>query len=407
MQMLKSLYPITQETSTVPTLRTTIDEEAPQVEVVVTEEYDIPPDPATIDISIADITPVEVQPNTEADEVQTNTESCCVFYQIPVRTTGWCGLPVEERPDFTSVWNRAEVYSALIPTYFFFLAIIFTCSYYLADEETRCEVEWMRPPGKDTRDTLLTTLGISTLVVVFCTYPLGLLVWYGGVSVAFTRKVTHVVFISFLPAIAIYTNQQNEGLARDMFIAMVWQSLSSTLLGAIIFSKVVRKYVPVLRVAFSCIDRPEDRPFSLTWLNLQMVGMTIVEIPMVQWMLSNDKGLLIWIPFLSVALGDGLAEPVGRLWGKHKYTVRALFTTKKYTRSFEGSACVFFWTTVAVAIGTPEMNAIQGFLCFLTIPIANTVMEAVSPHSFDNHFMWAITWFLLWIIFDVIQYDFM
>ena len=63
-------------------------------------------------------------------------------------------------------------------------------------------------------------------------------------------------------------------------------------------------------------------------------------------MLSNDKGLLIWIPFLSVGLGDGLAEPVGRIWGKHKYKVRAMCTSKRYTRSLEGSAVVFFWTAV-------------------------------------------------------------
>ena len=369
---------------TVTSVKTNTDKEAVQESVV-----DIP------------------EPSIDIVVKPTNTESCCVFYQCEVRTTGWCGLPVEERPDFTTCWNKAEAYSVAIPSFFFFLMVIFTSGYYIACEKGCDGIDWMRPPDTDTRITLLTTLGISTLVVVVCTYPLGLLVWYGGVSVAFTRKVTHIVFISFLPAIAIYTNKQNEGLARDMFIAMVWQSFSSTLLGAIIFSKVVRKYVPLLRVAFSCIDRPEDRPLSLTWLNLQMVGMTMIEIPMVQWMLSNDKGLLIWIPFLSVALGDGLAEPVGRLWGNHKYTARALFTTKKYTRSLEGSACVFFWTTVAVAIGTPEMNAIQGFLCFLTIPAANTIMEAVSPHSFDNHFMWGITWFLLWIIFDVIQYDFM
>jgi hypothetical protein len=389
-------------------VRTATDEDATVEDVVVVDNI------APINIVISDeirngpwtdITIDVVPNNTQTDATQPNTESCCVYYQWPVRTTGWCGLPVEDRPDFSTVWNKAEAYSAAIPIFFLCLVLIFTTVYYVIDEETQLTLSWMRPPDTDTLTTLITTLCVSTLIVVFCTYPLGLLTWYGGVSVAITRKVTHVVFISFLPAIAVYTNKQNEGLARDMFIAMVWQSLSSTLMSAIIFSKVARKYVPFLRVAFSSIDRSDDRPFSLTWLNLQMVGMTMVQIPMVQWMLSNNKGLLIWIPFLSVALGDGLAEPVGKIWGKHKYTVRALFTSKKYTRSFEGSACVFFWTTVAVAIGTPEMNAIQAFLCFLTIPIANTVMEAVSPHSFDNHFMWGSTWLLMWIIFDVIPYD--
>ena len=200
----------------------------------------------------------------------------------------------------------------------------------------------------------------------------------------------------------VLLNPQGEGLARDMFLAMVWQSLGNTLLLAVIFGKACRKNVPVLRIAFAGIERSDDRPHALTWFILQMVGQTMVQIPMIQWMLSNDKGLLIWIPFLSVGLGDGLAEPVGRIWGKHKYKVRAMCTSKRYTRSFEGSAVVFFWTAVAVAIGTPEMTALQAVLSFLTIPLANTIMEAVSPHTFDNHFMWAVTWLLLWIIFDVI-----
>ena len=93
------------------------------------------------------------------------------------------------------------------------------------------------------------------------------------------------------------------------------------------------------------------------------------------------------------------------MWGKHKYSVRAMCTEKRYTRSLEGSAGVFFWTAVAVAIALPEMNAPQAVLCFLTIPLANAIMEAVSPHTSDNHFMWGVTWLLLWIIFDVIPYD--
>merc|ERR1719384_1097131 len=108
---------------------------------------------------------------------------------------------------------------------------------------------------------------------------------------------------------------------------------------------------------------------------------------MIQWMLAEKKGLLIFIPFLSVAFGDGLAEPVGRLWGKHKYEVTAIGTNKKYTRSYEGSACVFFFTLLAVLIGLPEMNVLQAILCILTIPLANTITEAKAPHTFDNHMM--------------------
>ena len=284
---------------------------------------------------------VKIQAAADQQPVQPSTESCCVCFQWPVLQTGWCGLPVEanpnptpnpnpnpnanptltltrcglpveERPDLSTIWDRAEVYSLAIPAFFFCLGLVFTTSYFAVDEATQSTLSWMRPPDMATFTTLLTTFAATGLLLLLGMYPIGLLAWYGGVSVAITRKITHVIFISLLPLTVIFLNEQGEGLARDMFLAMVWQSLSSTLLLAIMFSKASRKYVPVLRVAFAGIERSEDRPHALTWFSLQMVGQTMVQIPMIQWMQSNDKGLLIWIPFLSVGLGDGLAEPVGR-----------------------------------------------------------------------------------------------
>ena len=358
-----------------------------------------------IKMTVLTVAEVGVTVEIEAATVQVqqpSTESCCVYFQWPVRQTGWCGLPVEERPDLSTIWDRAEAYSLAIPAFFFCLGAVFTTIYFAADEALQSTLSWMRPPDMDTFLTLLTTFAATALLLVLGMYPIGLLTWYGGVSVAITRKISHIIFITLLPLTVVYLNEQEEGLARDMYLAMVWQSLSSTLLLAILFSKASRKYVPLLRIAFAGIERSDDRPHALTWFSLQMVGQTLVQIPMIQWMLQDERGLLIWIPFLSVGLGDGLAEPVGRIWGKHKYKVRALCSSKRYTRSFEGSAVVFFWTAVAVAIGTPDMTSLQAVFCFLTIPLANTIMEAISPHTFDNHFMWAVTWLLLWIIFDVI-----
>jgi len=93
------------------------------------------------------------------------------------------------------------------------------------------------------------------------------------------------------------------------------------------------------------------------------------------------------------------------MFGKHKYQARALFTDKKFTRSYEGSATVFFFALVAVFIASPQMNWAQLVLCILTIPIANTLAEAWSPHTMDNHMMLGITWLLLWLIFDVLPLE--
>ena len=81
---------------------------------------------------------------------QPSTESCCVYFQWPVRQTGWCGLPVEERPDLSTIWDRAEAYSLAIPAFFFCLGAVFTTTYFAVDEATQSTLSWMRPPDMTT-----------------------------------------------------------------------------------------------------------------------------------------------------------------------------------------------------------------------------------------------------------------
>lgn len=266
---------------------------------------------------------------------------------------------------------------------------------YLADPVTFFVI---RPP--DVPMWFVTALA-TTAFLLLMWYPLGLMVWHGGWSVAHTRKVTHTIFIMVLPASAVLSSH-GEGLARDIFISLTWMSLGTTMVFGIIFLQPLRKRVHVFRIAFASTERSDDRPNALLWMLMQSTAMTMVQTPMIQWMLSENKGMLIWIPFMSVALGDGLAEPVGRMWGRHKYDVYAICTTKSYTRSYEGSACVFFFTALAIVFALPEMTWAQFGVCMLVVPLANTVTEAKSPHTFDNHLMFGMTWVLLWIIFDIL-----
>jgi len=324
-------------------------------------------------------------------------ETCCFGLKkcgAPPKA-GLCGFEVEERPDF-SVWEKEDKACLLVPLFFATLAALCTLVWWSGGTEGG--LQWMQPPDMT---EYLTQMFVVTLAILLFWYPLGLAVWYGGVSVALTRKVTHTVLLTLIPLSAV-ASSHGQGLLRDVYLAMVWQSLSTTLLVSLIFLKPARQRVPLFRIAFASVERTEDRPFALLWVLMQSTAMTMVQTPMIQWMLSSEKGLLIWIPFLSVALGDGLAEPIGKRFGKHKYKARALCTSKSFTRSYEGSACVFVWTLIAVAIATPQMSGLQMALCFLLVPLANTLMEAVSPHTWDNHLMWGITWLLLWLIFDVL-----
>ena len=75
-------------------------------------------------------------------------------------------------------------------------------------------------------------------------------------------------------------------------------------------------------------------------------------------------------------VGDGLAEPIGKLYGKHKYETIALFTNQKFTRSYEGSACVFFFTAVSVVCSMSEM------VSCVTCHFSTIVM--ISMHQFED-----------------------
>jgi len=134
----------------------------------------------------------------------------------------------------------------------------------------------------------------------------------------------------------------------------------------------------ISKVAFLCMDRPEDRPYTILWLISQISAVSLIETPMTIWFLHIDKFHLFWIPVFSSGLGDGLAEIVGKKYGKNKYTTYALFTRKKYERSIEGSLCVYLFSIIGICIGYNYYDSIIKFIVTLFIlPILVTIMEAI------------------------------
>jgi len=103
-----------------------------------------------------------------------------------------------------------------------------------------------------------------------------------------------------------------------------------------------------------------------------------------------ERTALIYITVLVAGIGDGLAEPVGVRFGRHKYATRALFSDRKYTRSYEGSACVFLSGVFACLILKGEMSGVELALALGVIPIAMTLAEAFSPHTWDSPFLYLV-----------------
>jgi phytol kinase len=118
--------------------------------------------------------------------------------------------------------------------------------------------------------------------------------------------------------------------------------------------------------------------------------------------MSINKMELIFIIILINGFGDGLAEPIGIRFGKHKYETRALFTKRKYTRSLEGSACVFIAGLLAVILFSSSFSTGQFILALLAIPILMTLAEAFSPHSWDNAFLFLVGEILLFVILETV-----
>jgi phytol kinase len=215
------------------------------------------------------------------------------------------------------------------------------------------------------------------LVLYLIQFGCGLLVVHQSIKVNYTRKIIH--FCLFL--IPLYLDKV---FAYERSLGLFMMASAFSVITLIIYIEPMRKRVPFINMMFTAFDRPEDRPYTLLWLSTQIVAGYLVIIPFV--MLYAAYGLipLVLIPVLITAIGDGLAEPVGVRFGRHKYQVKALFTEKKYYRTLEGSACVFIAGLLIVAAHHALFTPVQFIAAMVIIPPAMTLAEAFSPHTWDT-----------------------
>ena len=233
---------------------------------------------------------------------------------------------------------------------------------------------------------------------------------FPNIQVQYTRKMFHIITQLSLPMLAYktYHDRKSRLGSHNILYYSLYQSLWSSFfinLGLLIMIKPIRKLDNIIgffsKVSFLSIDRIEDRPYTLLWLILQISAVSFIESPMTIWLIDKNMFHLFWTPIFASGLGDGLAEIVGKKWGKCKYNVPSLFSDKQYTRTIEGSLCVYLFTTLGVLIGYQYFNLTQLLYALFIIPISVTIVEATSPHTWDNHFIFGIIWLNFWIIFDL------
>ena len=69
------------------------------------------------------------------------------------------------------------------------------------------------------------------------------------------------------------------------------------------------------------------------------------------------------------------------------YTIEGRFFHSKFTRSYEGSSCVFITTAIVVAANYHAFNTTQFWITFSILPFLMTIGEAKAPHTNDGPFL--------------------
>lgn len=103
--------------------------------------------------------------------------------------------------------------------------------------------------------------------------------------------------------------------------------------------------------------------------------------------------------YLVTGLGDTIGEPAGTMFGRHHYRVRSLASVPA-TRSVEGSVAVFIMSVVALLLAAAVSPHIAlshfAILKIIAIGAVATLVEAVSPHGWDNATMQIVPTALAW-----------
>jgi hypothetical protein len=216
-----------------------------------------------------------------------------------------------------------------------------------------------------------------------------LLVIKYNVKVNYTRKLVHISYFIF-PQIL-------DKLFLDFkknFYTECW-NIWIILVLLVVLAKPIRSRIKIVETMFKAVDRPEDRPYTLLWLATQTIATLFVIIPFALYFSSIGKTEWVFIPILINGLADGLAEPVGVRFGKHKYQTRSCCSSRLYTRSYEGSFCVYIVSLIIILSFYYFFTFKEYIFNSILIPILITFTEAYSPHTWDCPFIFFVVCGLL------------
>ena len=202
-----------------------------------------------------------------------------------------------------------------------------------------------------------------------CLFLSGYLKRNEGLKTGYTRKIFH--FLIFTSAAAVQS---------------LWGIRTLCLFGGaisvVIFYAVLRGNGHLL---YEALAREKDSPHRTYYILAPYLATLIGGVT------SNALfGNLALVGYLITGLGDAIGEPVGTRFGKHIYRVPS-FKGVPSTRSYEGSAAVFLMSFLAIVLASRLSLELrfegQALFLFPGLALLSTVLEAISPHGWDNAVM--------------------
>ncbi len=110
-------------------------------------------------------------------------------------------------------------------------------------------------------------------------------------------------------------------------------------------------------------------------------------------------GKFALIGFLVTGIGDAIAEPVGVRFGKHAYRV-PVFGNLESIRTVEGSLAVFLGSLGSLLLGMMMLGVWYGAPLQISLTVGLSlvcaVLEAATPHGWDNTTLQIIPTLLVW-----------
>ncbi len=228
------------------------------------------------------------------------------------------------------------------------------------------QIDWIR-------DLVALLVIIVTVNSIFLLKVLGFKRWQ-------IRKIGHII----LHAVVAFFPYFFDNLF-DIYVSVLLALGLFLILSAI-------PQVQYLQRIFKMCSREETNPWEL-FFNSIFTGITLLVL---LWFFKDQDLLFVFTAsYLTMSLGDGLGEMIGRPFGKIKYKI---FSEK----SLEGSLAVFAGTVIAVTISLAvnSMIMLPGvWWKILVTGVVGAVIEALSFKFLDNATLPGIIALMLYLFF--------